>query len=162
MKVVAVDVRPMISEDKAAILEILQATREFSSNEVKVAVELIDLYLEHGTSSDYHILVAETDNTPAGYICFGPTPLTEGTWDIYWMAVDPEKQRQGIGRRLLDDAETSISKVQGKLILIETSSKPDYDKTRKFYESCGYKIIARIPDFYTTGDDKIVFQKRLD
>ena len=157
-----INARSMISEDRPAILEILQATREFSLTEVKVAVELIDLYLEHGISSDYHILVAATGNTPAGYICFGPTPLTESTWDIYWMAVDPEKKRQGIGSRLLDRAESSIRKTGGRLILIETSSKPDYEKTRKFYESRDYEIIARIPDFYTPGDDKIVFQKRLD
>jgi ribosomal protein S18 acetylase RimI-like enzyme len=76
------------------------------------------------------------------------------------MAVNPEKQRQGIGRRLLNDSEDGILKAQGRLILIETSSKPEYDKTRKFYESCDYEIIARIPDFYTPGDDKVVFQKR--
>lgn len=155
----AVDTRPMIEKDKAVIESILQVTREFTPTEVKVALELMELYLEHGTSSDYHILVAEVENTPAGYICFGPTPLTEGTWDIYWMAVDPHRQRQGIGRRLLNDAEMSISKVHGRLILIETSSKPEYEKTRKFYESCDYEIIARIPDFYTPGDDKLVFQK---
>jgi ribosomal protein S18 acetylase RimI-like enzyme len=162
MNVVAVDIRPMIEEDKAAIEKILQVTREFTPTEVKVALELIDLYLKFGISSDYHVLVAETDTTPAGYICFGPTPMTEGTWDIYWMAVDPDKQRQGIGRRLLNEAEVSISKTAGRLILIETSSKPDYERTRKFYESCDYEIIACIPDFYTPGDDKIVFQKRLD
>lgn len=159
----AVDIRPMTVEDKTAIDEILQETSEFTPTEVKIARELIDLYLEYGISSDYYTLVAGTDsNTPAGYICFGPTPLTEGTWDIYWIAVDPEKKRQGIGSRLLDAAESSIRKTEGRLILIETSSKPDYDKTRKFYESRGYGTIARIPDFYTPGDDKIVFQKRLD
>jgi len=159
---VTVNIRPMIEKDKASIVKILQATREFTSTEVEVALELIDLYLEHGVSSDYHIFIAEIDSIPSGYICFGPTPLTEGTWDIYWMAVKPEMKRQGIGRRLLDSAEISINKTGGRLILIETSSKLDYEKTRKFYESCGYEIIARIPDFYTPGDDKLVFQKRFD
>ena len=157
-----VNIKPMVGEDKIPIAEILQATREFTSTEVKVALELIDLYLEYGISSDYHILVAGIDNTPSGYICFGPTPLTEGTWDIYWIAIDPEMKRQGIGRRLLTEAENSISKAMGRLVLVETSSKPDYEKTRKFYESCDYEIIACIPDFYTPGDDKIIFQKRLD
>jgi ribosomal protein S18 acetylase RimI-like enzyme len=152
----------MIEEDKAAIVKILQATREFTSTEVKVALELIDLYLEREISSDYHILITEIDNISFGYICFGPTPLTEGTWDIYWIAVNPEMKRQGIGRRLLTEAEKSISKAMGRLILVETSSKPDYEKTRKFYESCDYEIIACIPDFYIPGDDKIVFQKRLE
>lgn len=156
-----VSIRSMTREDRTYVVNILHATSEFTPTEVRVALELIDLYLEHGISSDYHILVAEMENSPSGYICFGPTPLTEGTWDIYWMAVDPGKQRQGIGRRLLNDTEVCISNIQGRLILIETSSKPEYEKTRKFYESCGYEIIARIPDFYTPGDDKIVFEKRL-
>ena len=157
-----VNIRPMAEGDMTVITRILQSTSEFTPTEVKVALELIDLYLKYSVGSDYHVLVAEIDNTPAGYICFGPTPLTEGTWDIYWMAVNPEKQRQGIGRRLLNDSEDGILKAQGRLILIETSSKPEYDKTRKFYESCGYEIIARIPDFYTPGDDKVVFQKRFN
>ena len=156
----AVNIRLMIGEDKAAIVKTLHATREFTSTEVKVALELIDLYLEYGINSDYHILVAEADNVATGYICFGPTPMTEGTWDIYWMAVDPQKQRQGTGRRLLECAEVSCSKAEGRMILIETSSKRDYERPRKFFESCGYEIIASIPDFYTPGDDKLVFQKR--
>ena len=157
----ATNIRPMIKNDKAAIEKILHATPEFNSAEVKVALELIDLYLKYGISSDYHMLVAEIGNTAVGYICFGPTPMTEGTWDIYWMAVDPRQQRQGIGRRLLNEAEVDISKTRGRLILIETSSKPEYEKTRKFYESCGHEIIARIPDFYAPGDNKVIFQKKL-
>ena len=156
-----VNIRPMAVGDKSGIAQILRSTSEFNSEEVRVALELIDLYLEHGDSSDYHVLVAGIDNIATGYICYGPTPLSEGTWDIYWMAVDSRKQGQGIGRRLLDNAEENITKAGGRLILIETSSKLEYEKTRKFYESCGYKIIARIPDFYTPGDDKVVFQKRL-
>jgi ribosomal protein S18 acetylase RimI-like enzyme len=157
-----INIRLMIEEDRDVIINILKVTREFTPVEVKVALELIDLYLKHGISSDYHILVAETDNFPVGYLCFGPTPMTESTWDVYWMAVDPEKQRQGIGRRLLNEAEVKISNLQGRLILIETSSRLEYERTRKFYGSCGYEIIASIPDFYTLGDDKVVFQKRLD
>jgi len=159
---VAVNIRPMAGGDVTAITRILQSTSEFTPTEVEVALELIDLYLKYGISSDYHVLVAEMDKTPAGYICFGPTPMTEGTWDIYWMAVDPDKQRQGIGRRLLNEAEVTISDANGRLTLIETSSKPDYERTRQFYKSCGYEIIARIPDFYAPGDDKVVFEKRSD
>lgn len=154
-------IRPMVIDDKAAITKILQTTSEFTPTEVQVALELVGLYLRHGISSGYHILVALTDSLASGYICFGPTPMTEGTWDIYWMAVDPQKQRQGIGRRLLYSAEEDITRAGGRLILIETSSKPDYERTRNFYLSCGYGIIARIADFYTPGDDKVVFQKRL-
>ncbi len=126
-----------------------------------VAEELIDCYLENPFDSGYHILVAEVDSTVAGYICYGPAPLTEGTWDIYWVAVAREKQGQGIGGALMKSAQTEIVKAKGRLSIIETSSIPAYEKTRRFHISQGYEIIARIPDFYAPGDDKLILQKRL-
>ncbi len=151
----------MAAGDKPEIMKILDATPEFTNEEVKVAEELIDLYLQYGTGSDYHILVAETDSIPAGYICYGPTPLTKGTWDIYWIAVNAERQNHGIGRSLLSNAEDEIEKTRGRMILIETSSKEQYKKTRQFYKDQGYEQVTRVPDFYAPGDDKLVFQKRL-
>ncbi|MCJ7669347.1 MAG: GNAT family N-acetyltransferase [Dehalococcoidia bacterium] len=126
-----------------------------------VAEELIDSYLEDPSSSGYHILVAEVDSTVTGYICYGPTPLTEGTWDLYWMAVSREKQGQGIGSALMKSAEKEIVRAKGRLAIIETSSTPAYEKTRHFHLSQGYEIVARIPDFYAPGDDKLILQKRL-
>lgn len=151
----------MNNNDELEIIKILYATPEFTPAEVKVAEELIKLHLQHGTASGYHTLVAEADLTPAGYICYGPTPLTEGTWDIYWIAVAANRQHRGIGHALLAEAETRITKAGGRLILIETSSKSEYEKTRRFYGDQGYEQIARIPDFYTPGDDKLVLRKVL-
>jgi len=128
---------------------------------VAVAEELIDSYLEDPSSSGYHILVAEVDSTVTGYICYGPTPLTEGTWDIYWIAVAREKQGQGIGSALMKSAEKEIGRAKGRLAIIETSSTPAYEKTRNFHLSQGYEVICRIPDFYVPGDDKLILQKRL-
>jgi len=156
-----VKIRPMIDKEKAEVMKILLTTPEFTISEVEVAEELIDSYLEYDTTSGYHILVAEVAQTPAGYICYGPTPLTEGTWDIYWLAVAFRRQRQGIGRTLLAAAEDRIRETYGRLILIETSSRVEYERTRLLYGSQGYDIISRIPDFYSPGDDKIVFQKSL-
>ncbi|MFC1920113.1 GNAT family N-acetyltransferase [Chloroflexota bacterium] len=156
----AVTIRPIKGDDKSGIMKILRATPEFTPDEVIVAEELIDLYLQHGTDSDYHILVANDNQTPAGYICYGPAPLTEGTWDIYWIAVDPDRQNQGTGRALLTNAEDEIIEAKGRLVLIETSSKTEYEKTRNFYRVMNYELIARIPDFYSPGDDKLVLQKR--
>jgi ribosomal protein S18 acetylase RimI-like enzyme len=128
---------------------------------VAVAEELIDCYLEDTLNSGYHILVAHVDSTVAGYICYGPAPLTEGTWDIYWVAVAREKQGQGIGGALMKSAEKEIVKSKGRLSIIETSSTSAYEKTRHFHVSQGYQIVACIPDFYTPGDDKLILQKRL-
>lgn len=154
-------IRPMVPEDKAAVMRILEATPEFTPGEVIVAEELIDFYLSDPVSSDYLILVAEVNSEVAGYICWGLTPLTEGTWDIYWMATAREKQGQGIGTALLASAEAKIKESQGRLAFIETSSKPGYEKTERFYRSHGYELMCQIPDFYAPGDDKLILQKRL-
>jgi len=147
--------------DRPAVTKILDCTPEFKRFEVEVAEELIDCYLEDQSGSGYHILVAEVDSTVTGYICYGPTPMTEGTWDIYWMAVAPERQRQGIGGALMKSAEKEIAKARGRLSIIETSSTPLYEKTRFFHLSQGYEVICRIPDFYAPGDDKLILRKRL-
>jgi len=128
---------------------------------VVVAEEVIDSYLQNPQGSGYFMLVAEAGSTVVGYICYGPTPLTEGTWDLYWAAVAGEKRGQGIGSALWQAAEEEIRQARGRLAIIETSSTPEYEKTRRFHQSRGYEVIARIPDFYTTGDDKLILLKRL-
>jgi ribosomal protein S18 acetylase RimI-like enzyme len=156
-----INVRSMSGEDRPRITKILRHTPEFKPSEVAVAEELIESYLDDPSGSGYHVLVAEVDSTVQGYICYGPTPLTEATWDVYWMAVAREKQGQGIGSALMKSAEKEIMKGQGRLSIIETSSTPAYEKTRNFHLSQGYEIVARIPDFYAPGDDKLILQKRL-
>jgi GNAT superfamily N-acetyltransferase len=151
----------MSGEDRPRITKILRATPEFKPSEVAVAKELIDSYLDDPSGSGYHILVAEVNRTVEGYICFGPTPLTEATWDVYWMAVTREKQGQGIGSALMKSAEKEMIRAKGRLSIIETSSTPAYEKTRNFHLSQGYETIARIPDFYAPDDDKLILQKRL-
>ncbi len=142
-------------------MKILQNTPEFKPSEVVVAEEVIDSYLRDPEGSGYYVLVAEVASSVVGYICYGPTPLTDGTWDLYWQAVDQEKQRQGIGSALMEAAEKEIGKAEGRLAIIETSSMLAYEKTRRFHLSHGYEVIGRISDFYAPGDDKLILQKRL-
>ena len=157
----AVNIREMCRADKNRLMAILQHTPQFKHGEVLVAEEVIDSYLEDGTSSGYGILVAEDEDGVAGYICFGPTPLTEGTWDIYWEAVAPEKQGRGIGGSLMEAAEAKIRQAGGRLILIETSSIPSYEKTLSFYKRHDYEVVGQVPDFYTSGDDRLILRKKL-
>src|SRR3990172_2973601 len=148
----SVKVRPMAKRDKPAIMRILSSLPEFKPGEVVVAGEVIDSYLDAPGGPGYHILVAEADQAVAGYICYGPTPLTEGTWDIYWQAVAPDKQGQGIGATLMALAESNIRHAGGRLAIIETSSQPNYEKTRRFHIHQGYEMVCQIPDFYAPGD----------
>lgn len=142
-------------------MQILRRTPEFKPSEVVIAEEVIDSYLGDPRGSGYYTLVAEAGSTIVGYICFGPTPLTEGTWDIYWQAVAQEKRGQGIGSALMEAAEGEIRKKQGRLAIIETSSMPAYANTRHFHSRHGYETIACLPDFYAPGDDKLILLKRL-
>jgi GNAT superfamily N-acetyltransferase len=142
-------------------MSLLRATPEFLPPEVVVAEELIDAYLEEEKASGYYIYVAEHDGDIAGYVCYGDTPLTEATWDLYWIAVDHEKQGFGIGRILMKHAEEDIKRMHGKLVMVETSGKADYNKTRQFYERLNYQKLCQITDYYAPGDDLVLFAKRI-
>ena len=143
-------------------MTILHSTPEFLPREVVIAEELIDAFLTSPQESGYFILVAEIDGKVAGYVCYGETPLTEGTWDIYWIAVDRARREKGIGTALMRETENKIRESHGRLAIIETSSKPDYNNTRRFHTLQGYSEIALIPDFYTVGDGKVIMIKRLN
>ncbi len=155
-------VRPLTNADRELVMDIIKATRFFVPDEIKVAEELIDIYLSQPGQQDYQIVVAEDGKGKVtGYMTYGPTPLTEGTWDLYWIAVSPEVQGQGYGQLLVRYLENEVKKKGGRLVMIETSSQPKYLPTRKFYEKLGYREMARIPDFYRPGDDRVIFGKYL-
>ncbi len=146
--------------DKLSLMALVRNTPEFKPAEVTVAEEVINSYLHDPAGSGYNVLVSG-DSAVNGYICYGPTPLTEGTWDVYWIAVAPPEKGKGIGSALLTCAEDKIKEAGGRLIIIETSSQAGYERTRRFYQKHAYETIAQITDFYAPGDDKIILQKRL-
>jgi len=152
----------MTREDRRAVLDIIQSTAMFTPEEVVVAGELIDIYLDQPQQRDYCLVVAESaDGRVVGYMSYGPTPLTDGAYDLYWMAVAREEQGRGIGRELMGWLEKTVQAEAGRMILIETSSQPKYEKTRRFYIDLDYKEVSRIPDFYRQGDDRITYVKYL-
>jgi GNAT superfamily N-acetyltransferase len=153
-------IRPMRANDKAAVLALVRATDFFTDAEVVVAEELLDIYLGRPDQKDYDVVIVE-DGTggPAGYMTWGPTPLTEGAYDLYWMAVAPPEQGRGRGKELVRWLETEVARRDGRVILIETSSQPKYQGTRRFYADLGYKEVARVPDFYRAGDDRVIYAK---
>ncbi|MFN3135405.1 MAG: GNAT family N-acetyltransferase [Candidatus Kryptonium sp.] len=153
-------IRYLKNKDREKIIKVLNETNMFTEEEINVAVELIDEFLTKHEESGYEIYSAVDDEDAlVGYICFGKRPLTQGTYDIYWIAVDPSLQGNGIGKKLMKFAEQKIKEKGGNLILVETSSREKYLKTRLFYKACGYEEIARIKDFYKNGDDLIIFAK---
>jgi len=144
--------------DRGRIEEITRAAGLFREDEIPVALEVFDGAA--AGSPDYIALGAEHDGRLAGWICWGPTPCTLGTYDLYWMAVDPALQRAGIGTALVAAMERRLAGV-ARLILVETAGRPDYRDTRAFYQARGYSVAATIADFYAPGDDQVVYVKSL-
>ena len=157
-------IRSLAPDDLSRIHEIVTAAGNFSDQEIAIAMELVDEALETGEESGYIVVVAEIPGAAAavmGYACYGPTPLTEGTYDLYWIAVHPEAQGRGVGKALIRHAEEDIRSRGGRLLLIETSSREEYNATIAFYERTNYELAARIKNFYRIGDDKLIFSKEL-
>jgi ribosomal protein S18 acetylase RimI-like enzyme len=160
------NIRPAVPADRARIHEILVATTRFTRQEVGWAMELVDQAFDHPEKGEYAAHVHEQPESGLsrmvqGYVLFGPTPMTEGVFDLYWIAVDPKRQGQGIGQMLLRFVENEVRRRAGRMLLIETSSKRSYAPTIRFYSGAGYREISRIKDFYRIEDDKVVFCKQL-
>ncbi len=154
--------RPLEARDRAAVAAIVDRVGNFSEHEKKIALELIDAWLKTGEASDYLCWVLEDEAGVRGYVCVGPTPLTDGTFDLYWIAVEPSAQGRGYGQALTRLAEKEARARGGRLLLIETASQETYAPTVRFYERAGYALVSRIAHFYKEGDDKLTFAKRLD
>lgn len=158
-------IRPMVAADRGGVFRILENAGNFTPEEVGTALELIDEWLDLGEHSGYLTYVLESEvgesKEVLGYVTFGPTPLTDATYDLYWIAVDKSKHRGGVGKRLMKFTEEEIARRGGKLLLIETSSQETYGGTIQFYERTGYALVGRIPEYYKAGDDKLIFAKRL-
>jgi ribosomal protein S18 acetylase RimI-like enzyme len=158
-------IRPLEPDDRSSIEDMVVSSGKFDDVEIATALELVDEALEEGEQSGYLFAVLETGNAKSakvrGYACYGPVPLTQGAYDLYWIVVDPPSQGTGLGRHLILHVEQDVLKRGGRMILIETSSQETYGATVRFYERSGYHLEARIRNFYKIGDDKLVFQKEL-
>lgn len=149
------------NEDLKNLKTMLKDLNTFSREEVNVAMEMAEEYLEKGKKSDYNFLIAKENENLMGFLCYGPTSLTKHTYDLYWIAVSKNHQRKSIGAKLLKDCEERIKKSKGKIIVIETSSTKKYEKARNFYQKFGFKKITEIRNFYKEKDHKIIYIKYL-
>ncbi len=153
-------IRAMTREDKPGLMRLLGNTPEFLPDEVDLAEEVIDDYLEDSVTSGFFTLVADMEPGIEGYVVYGPVPITNNVWELYWFAVDGNIRGQGIGRKLWEAAENEMWKAGARILVLETSSKSEYDRTNLFYKRAGYKVVGLIKDFYMVGDDQITYEKR--
>ena len=157
-------IRQLEPTDRSRIEEMVISSGKFNDVEIQTAMELVDDALKEGEASGYIFVVLEYGKEHPvlhGYACYGPTPLTQGVYDLYWIVVDPAAQKKGYGRYLLEHVERDVVKRGGRMLLIETSSQETYSATIRFYERNGYQQVACIKNFYRVGDDKLVFSKEL-
>jgi GNAT superfamily N-acetyltransferase len=153
------------SGDVVAVSELLAATGFFSPAEVEIGAELVEEALNRGSAAGYHFLFEDAEGPLAvgksrgllGYCCFGEIPLTVGSFDLYWIAVSPQRQGTGHGTALLRAAEREMERLGARRVFVDTSGRAQYQPTRAFYQARGYTVAARLTDFYAPGDDKVVY-----
>ncbi len=152
----------MLQADRAAVADLILSAGNFNQAEIDCALELVDIYLTDDRQSDYRIVVAQDPASRVhAYACWGPVPLTRGTYDLYWIATGPDSRGHGYGRALMDHVEKKVLELNGRLLAVETSSKASYTGTVEFYRRLGYVETSRIGDYYDVGDDKLIFVKKL-
>jgi D-alanine-D-alanine ligase len=163
--------RPFAPGDVTVLLDLVEASGVFRPEEVEVAREVLETCAAKGEASGYFCRVAAQAGAAQvgqlgageaeGFACWGPTPCTEGTYDLYWLVVHPGAQGRGAASRLLAEAEADAARRGGRQLVAETSGTDLYRPARSFYEARGFRVAARIPDFYRPGDAKVVYVKPL-
>jgi ribosomal protein S18 acetylase RimI-like enzyme len=155
-------IRKFEKDDVSALAEIVRATGVFRPDEVDVAIELMEVAASDPAQTEYLIWTyVDEQGALRGYYCVGATPMTKSTYDLYWIAVDPALHQKGVGKELLQHCESLVRSMGGTLIMVETSSLPKYDATRKFYVRNKYAEEARVRDYYAPGDDLVVYSKHI-
>jgi ribosomal protein S18 acetylase RimI-like enzyme len=158
-------IRTIAAADRAPLQALLQRIENFTAEEVEVALELIDGAISDPSTTGYFAKVITLPDDGyerlAGYICWGPTPMTARTFDLYWIAVDGAARGKGLGRALILELEEQLRAAGGANLRLETSSKESYGKTLQFYLDLGFEVSASLADFYAPGDALIILYKRI-
>lgn len=155
-------ITPAAETDKTQIADITARAGVFSREEIDSVPAMFDEYLRYGAeASGYRFIVFREGEQVLGYAIYGCRDLTDGVYDLYWIAVDPDARRKGVGRKLLTACEEAVRAAGGRMIIAETSGTTEYEPTREFYVRTGFVNEATIRDFYKPGDDLKIFVKRL-
>jgi ribosomal protein S18 acetylase RimI-like enzyme len=152
-------IRPARPQDRGALEAAIRSDATFHADEIAVAIELVDKGV--AGDPDYLVRVIEVAGAVRGYVCFGRTPMTAATWDLYWVVVDAATRGQGLARALVNAMEDEIRAGGGGHVRVETSVSDGYGAARRLYEKLGYPLAATFADFYAPGDDLLVYYKRV-
>ena len=155
-------IRPTTPDDTPTLLALAEATAVFKPHEIEALDEVLADYHESNHAYGHAAATAlDAAGTIVGFAYLAPAAMTDRTWELWWLAVDPRHHGRGHGRRLLEHAEAHVRRENARLFLIETSDTPVYEPTRGFYLKAGYTQAAVVADFYADGDGKVVYAKRV-
>nr|WP_290222107.1 GNAT family N-acetyltransferase [Trichocoleus desertorum] len=154
-------IRPTTLDDTPALLALADATGLFPASALELLRQMLVDALE-GDSDAEQFWITDDNNGPVGVAYCEPERMTDRTWNLQLIAIHPDLQGQGRGVKLLRYVEQALRERDGRVLLVETSGLPSFDRTRSFYKKCGFEEEARIRDFYAAGDDKVVFRKVLN
>jgi ribosomal protein S18 acetylase RimI-like enzyme len=154
-------IRAITPADVPEIVALTQGTEVFKPHEVEALEEVLADYFTTNHQHGHVAVTCEQEGQVLGYAYYAPAAMTDRSWYLYWIAVRAHVQARGIGARLLHHAEEDIRRHNGRILFIETSSLPHYDKTRKFYLKQKYEVTGVLRDYYCEGDDMVVFRKKL-
>ncbi|MEA5464539.1 GNAT family N-acetyltransferase [Leptothoe sp. PORK10 BA2] len=153
-------IRPSKSEDTVALIALAEATGLFPPDGLELLRQMLTETFESSKDNDSFWLT-DNDDGPVGVAYCEPERMADGTWNLQMILIHPDRQEQGRGTRLLQFVEQEVTARSGRMLIIDTSGVPEFERTRAFYAKCGYEAEARIRDFYAVGDDKVVFRKVL-
>ncbi|MFL5339474.1 MAG: GNAT family N-acetyltransferase [Gemmataceae bacterium] len=154
-------IRPTTPEDTPQLLTISEGTGVFSPSDMAALREVLDDYHAEAKNYGHCSVTYEQHGQVIGFAYYAPAAMTDRTWELWWIVVSKQIQARGVGGQLLKHAEDAIRGEDGRLLILDTSSLPSYELTRKFYLKHGYYIAAVLKDFYADGHDKVVYGKRL-
>jgi ribosomal protein S18 acetylase RimI-like enzyme len=155
-------IRPTVPADTPALVALAEGTSVFKPMEMVALREVLDDYHDDMHKHGHRCVTFQKGEQILGFAYYAPTAMTDRTWHLYWIAVDKQTHARGVGSQLLHFVEDAIRKENGRQLLIETSSLPHYELTRRFYLKLGYERACAVPDYYADGDDMVVFRKRLE
>src|SRR5690606_22775412 len=126
-------------QDRPLMDNFIRELDTFTDEEKAVIHELLDIFLYQEKQKDYHFDIAVIDQNIAAFICYGPTPMSVNTYDLYWIATHPNYRKNGLAHELIESMKTRMRSSGAKKIRIETSSQELYHGTQKFYERENFK-----------------------
>ena len=150
-------IRPIKKSDLPALKEVLDTIELFPSEYLD---GMIADYLDNPESEDIWFTSTEGEK-PISLAYCAPEKFTEGTFNLYAIGVKKDCQGKGLGGKMMDYLEKELKSAGNRVLIVGTSSSPDLELTREFYPKQGYKQVAVLPDFWTEGEDKVVFWKKL-